>query len=68
MAIKALRRRDDNTIYAYRCSDCQAAWKVYQNSCHAIDCPSKEKPSKQQEAEVANDTRRTLEHIGYRKP
>lgn len=68
MAIVALRRRDDNTIYAYRCSDCQGAWKVYQNPYHASDCPNKGKPSKKQEKEVADDTRRTLASIGYRKP
>ena len=67
MAILALRRQDDNTIYAYRCSDCQCAWKVYQNPCHSSDCSTDGKPSKTQEAEVATDTRRTLASIGYRR-
>ena len=27
-----LRRKADNTIYAFRCEACEQAWKVYQNA------------------------------------
>ena len=34
--VQALRRELDNTIYAFRCLECGAAWKVYQSPCGCI--------------------------------
>jgi hypothetical protein len=35
---ESLRREDDNTVYARRCTECGLAWKIYQNPTHKLDC------------------------------
>lgn len=34
--VQPLRRKLDNTIYAFRCLRCGSAWKVYQSSCGCV--------------------------------
>lgn len=33
-----LRRSADNSIYGWRCPECEAFWMVYQNVCHDENC------------------------------
>ena len=34
-------RRDDNTLFGYKCKVCGRHWKIYQNMYHTGDCEYK---------------------------
>lgn len=36
-----LRREADNSIYAWKCPECEGFWKVYQNQYHNKGCSEK---------------------------
>jgi len=36
--IETLRRKLDDTAYAYQCKECRRTWKVYQAAYHSPEC------------------------------
>lgn len=43
MKVVPLRRSTDGTIYAFKCQECAAWWKVYQSRYHQSGCSALQK-------------------------
>ncbi len=62
-----LLRKSDGTVYAYRCLDCQAAWKVYQKAQHNVGCTTFGEPTAADQARVRRETKEELKKSGIRR-